>query len=39
MLFGPEVLIPEVYNLNVKPVPPPETSLAYYRFKSDWLDL
>ena len=31
-LFGPEVLQPEIYDVDVKPVPPTDTGLAYYRF-------
>ena len=30
-LFGPEVLKPDIYDVDVKPVPPTETVLAYYR--------
>ena len=30
MLFGPEVLNQEILDVEVKPVPPLETGLAYY---------
>lgn len=32
ILFGPEIILPEILNVEVKPVPPPGNLLAYYMF-------